>query len=376
MDLSQNTTNLLNKKSFFKKIAYSTCWEDFDIIQKALQVKKDGNVLSITSAGCNVLNFLLHNPKKIISIDFNPNQNHILQLKISAIKNLEYQQFLEILGIKPSKCRVELYKKIKKDLPKETRLFWDKNIKFIKRGLTYNGRQERYIHSIGQYLRYLKGEKMLINLLQCKTLKEQKEFFEKNIKDASWDLFFTMVYNKPVMLIVKDKLVFNQIQENDYHRKFKKRVEDAATRVPARNNPFMSFALLGYYLNENYYPHYLKKKNFEILKNRVDRIEIRTASIYNILVELPSNSIDKFNLSNVLDWTTKDQFKNILLEIKRVGKNGSRFCYFNTLMKRHIPKIKGIKSYKKEANKLLKQDKAFLYENFEIGEVKKPRWLS
>ena len=373
METTSDVKTTLNKKSFFKKIAYSTCWEDFDIIQKALKVKKHDNVISITSAGCNVLNFLLHDPKKIISVDFNPNQNHILRLKISAIKKLGYQQFLEILGIKPSKNRIELYKKIKKNLPKETQIFWDKNIKFIKKGITYNGRQERYIHSIGQYLRYLKGEKMLIDLLQCKTITEQKEFFEKNIKDASWNLFFTMIYNKPVMLIVKDKLVFNQIKDNDYHKKFRERVEDAATRVPARNNLFMSFALLGYYLNENYYPHYLKKENFETQKNRVDRIEIKTGDIQNILLDLPSDSIDKFNLSNVLDWATKDQFRDILLEVKRVGRNKSRFCYFNTLMKRHIPKIEDIYSYKKEANDLLKQDKAFLYENFEIGEIKKSR---
>lgn len=371
MNLEQDATIILNKKPFFKRIPYSTCWEDFDIIQKALQVKKDDTIISITSAGCNVLNFLLYDPKKIISVDFNPNQNHILRLKISAIKKLEHHQFLELLGIRPSKNRIELYKKIKKNLPKETQTFWDKNIRFIKKGITYNGRQERYIHSIGQYLRYLKGEKMLIDLLQCETIKEQKEFFDKKIKDASWDLFFTLVYNKPVMLIVKDKLVFNQIKENAYHQKFRRRVEDAARRIPAKNNPFMSFALLGYYLNEDYYPYYLKKKNFETLKNRVDRIEIKTDVIQKILVELPSNSIDKFNLSNVLDWTTKNQFREIISEIKRVGKNKSRFCYFNTLMKRHIPRIEGIKSHKKEAAALLRQDKAFLYENFEIGEIKK-----
>lgn len=371
MDVASDIKHILNKKSFFKKIPYSICWEDFDIIQKALKVKKDDIVVSITSAGCNVLNFLLYNPKKIISVDFNPNQNYILQLKISAIKNLEHKQFLELLGVNPSKNRIELYKKIKKNLPKETQTFWDKNIKFIKKGLTYSGRQEKYIHAIGQYLRYLKGEKVLIDLLQCKTIDEQIEFFDKKIRDTSWNLFFTLVYNKPVMLIVKDKLVFNQVKDNDYHKKFRKRVEEAARQIPTRNNPFMSFALLGYYLNENYYPHYLKKKNFETLKNRVNRIEIKTGAIQDILFQLPSNSIDKFNLSNVLDWTTKNQFKKLLYEVKRVGKNKSRFCYFNTLMKRHIPKIEGIKSYKKEANNLLKQDKAFLYENFEIGEIKK-----
>jgi len=359
------------ESSFFKRVAYSTCWEDFDIIQKALKVKKGDNVISVTSAGCNVLNFLLYDPKKIISVDFNPNQNHILRLKINAIKHLDHNEFLELLGTIDSKRRVNHYKQIRKYLSKEAQFFWDRKIKFIKIGITYNGRQERYIHSIGQYLRYLKGETILINFLRTKTIKEQIDYFNRYIKDFSWDFYFNIMYNKPVMMLAKDKLVFNQIKENDYHKKFRKRVEDAATRVPAFKNPFMSFALLGYYLDENYYPDYLKEKNFDFLKNRVDRIEIRTGPIQEILSSLRSNSIDKFNLSNVLDWTTKDQFKDILLDVKRVGKNKSKFCYLNTLMKRHIPKISGITSHKKYANKLLMQDKAFLYENFEIGEITK-----
>ena len=359
------------ESSFFKRVAYSTCWEDFDIIKEALKVKKGDKILSITSGGCNVLNFLIYDPKKIIAIDFNPNQNHILKLKIEAIKHLNHNEFIELLGIVKTDRSNDIYKKIRKYLPKETQAFWDKNSRIIKKGITYNGRQEKYIHSIGQYLRYLKGERVLINLLRSKNMDEQTNYFNKTLKDFSWKLYFNLVYNKPIMMVAKDKFVFNQVDDSSYHIKFRKRVEDAAASVPAKNNPFMSFALLGYYLDENYYPHYLKKKNFAYLKKRVDRIEIRTGPIQEILKELSSNSIDKFNLSNVLDWTSIDEFKKILSDVIRVGKNRSRFCYLNTLMKRHIPKFTNIKSYKKEANKLLKEDKSFLYENFEIGEISK-----
>jgi len=147
-------------------------------------------------------------------------------------------------------------------------------------------------------------------------------------------------------------------------------VEDAVTRVPAKSNPYMSLALLGYYLNENYYPPYLKQKNFNTLKKRVDRIEIKTDYIQNGLADIKPNSIDKINLSNVLDWLDMNDFKQVLKELVRIGKHKSRFCYLNTLMKRGIPNnIDGIKSYKKTATELLKQDRAFLYMNFEIGEI-------
>ena len=39
---------------------------------------------------------------KIISIDFNKHQEYLIELKIESIKNLEYNEFLEIIGVKIS----------------------------------------------------------------------------------------------------------------------------------------------------------------------------------------------------------------------------------------------------------------------------------
>lgn len=362
----------IDKKSFFKKIAYSTCWEDFKLVKKGLKLKEGDKLLSISSAGCNILNALLCKPKKVLAIDINPNQLHLLKLKIVAIKNLEHHQFIELLGVTPSEKRITIYKNIRKELNEETKKFWDKNVKLIEEGITYNGRQERYIKLLGKYVRFLKGEEKIKNLVTTPTVKEQLEYFNKNIKDFSWNLFYDLVYCKPVMIVVKDKLVFNQVKSDSYGKRFRERVEDFFRHVPVKNNPFSSLALLGYYLNENYYPEYLKQQNFNLLKENVDKIRIKKGSIQDILHGLNENCYNKFNLSNVLDWISKEKFKETLKELVRVGEKNARFCYFNTLMKRTIPRnISDIKSHKEKAKKLLQQDRAFLYENFEIGEIKK-----
>ena len=59
------------------KIEYYACWDDIQTIQNALKINRNDVVLSITSAGCNILNFLLYNPKKILAIDYNPFQNYL-----------------------------------------------------------------------------------------------------------------------------------------------------------------------------------------------------------------------------------------------------------------------------------------------------------
>lgn len=102
-------------------IRYSKVWEDHRTLSSALEVTKDDIIISITryiyiivvlckygrqlnyaflarSAGDNTLNLLLENPKKIVAVDLSPAQNAILELKIAAIKNLTYEDYLLVLG--------------------------------------------------------------------------------------------------------------------------------------------------------------------------------------------------------------------------------------------------------------------------------------
>ncbi len=370
--MSKTNENSIKNRSFFKKIAYSTCWEDFNTINNALRIKKNDTLISISSAGDNVLNALLKNPKKILSVDFNPNQNYLLELKIKAIKHLNYEEFLDLIGIIESKDREKLYKKISKKLSKDSQKFWNNNLKLIKKGITYNGRQEKYIKLIGRTIRSFKGDEVCINFLKIKDRKKQEEYFQKNIKNLVWDMFFKFFYSKPVMLLAKDKLVLSQTNDNSVNKIFKQRTEYAVKKIPVYKNPFTSLALIGKYLNEEYYPDYLKKENFQKLKKNIGKIEIKDGRLIEILKKLPNNSYSKFNISNVLDWVSDKEFKETIKEIRRISKKKGRFCYFNTLIKRHIPRtIKNIKSDKKTANKLLKKDRSFLYGNFEVGIIRK-----
>ncbi len=87
--------------SFLETLNYSSSNEDSNSELKALCIDKNDSILSITGSGARALDLLIKNPAKIVSIDFNPCQNHLLELKIAAIQHLEYQEFLEFLGARP-----------------------------------------------------------------------------------------------------------------------------------------------------------------------------------------------------------------------------------------------------------------------------------
>jgi hypothetical protein len=89
----------------FSFIRYSVVWEDIDLLYRALRIGPDDDVLSITSAGCNVLGLLLHQPRSLIAIDLNPTQNALLELKMAGIRQLDHDDFLAFIGIRPAANR-------------------------------------------------------------------------------------------------------------------------------------------------------------------------------------------------------------------------------------------------------------------------------
>jgi S-adenosylmethionine-diacylglycerol 3-amino-3-carboxypropyl transferase len=366
------------------KIEYYSCWEDIQVIQNALKIKKGDIVLSITSAGCNTLNSLLYNPKKIISIDFNPYQNYLLELKIKAIKNLDYEEFLNLLGIIKSKNPIKIYKSFRSQLDDKTKLFWDSNTGIIKKGLIYIG--EPNVKFLGNIIRFLKGKDTLEGLFKCKTVEEQYEYFYKKIYGFPWRFLLKFSYNIQQFRFIlclrmlnafhyrkkKSSEILKYIQRVTYPKNPIEQMEFILTKTPIINNYIASLMFLNRYYNKNFYPPYLKKKFFQILKERVNRIEVKTSSLENFLKDLPENYITKFNLSNIFDWFDEKEFKKILFEIKRVGVNGGRIFYTATRYDRDIPKsFKGIITEKKLESDLLKKDRTVLYSFFHVGNIKK-----
>ncbi|MFG0296509.1 MAG: DUF3419 family protein, partial [Maioricimonas sp. JB045] len=90
--LSRTYFNLIHKNN----LVYNTCWEDPRLDHVALELGPDDNVLVITSAGCNALDYALAGPNRVYAVDMNPRQNALLELKLAGIRNLDYDTFFEL----------------------------------------------------------------------------------------------------------------------------------------------------------------------------------------------------------------------------------------------------------------------------------------
>ena len=68
------------------RLIYNTCWEDPRLDRELLGLSPESTVVAITSAGCNVLDYLLDGPAAIHAVDVNYRQNAVLSLKMALFR--------------------------------------------------------------------------------------------------------------------------------------------------------------------------------------------------------------------------------------------------------------------------------------------------
>ena len=115
-----------------KNLVYNTCWEDPRCDRQLMQLDQDSNIVMITSAGCNALDYLLDQPKQINCIDVNPRQNALLRLKLSTFNNSDYENLFSLFGTGSNPESDHLYyDSLRSYLPDYAQKFWDKNLHFF-----------------------------------------------------------------------------------------------------------------------------------------------------------------------------------------------------------------------------------------------------
>src|SRR5881409_1542686 len=77
-------------RAAFDFIRYGSVWEDADILCAALEpVARQGRLVSIASAGDNVLALLTLDPAEVVAVDLSAAQLACLELRMAAFRRLD-----------------------------------------------------------------------------------------------------------------------------------------------------------------------------------------------------------------------------------------------------------------------------------------------
>lgn len=113
-----------------RKIIYNISWEDPEIERVKLKFNKSDVILTISSAGCNVLDYLCDDPKAIVAADLNEAQLALLDIKLACIQaGMPHEDFFALFGRSDPTVFAKHYEKtirplLRRDASKQ---FWDAN---------------------------------------------------------------------------------------------------------------------------------------------------------------------------------------------------------------------------------------------------------
>jgi S-adenosylmethionine-diacylglycerol 3-amino-3-carboxypropyl transferase len=357
------------------KLVFTQSWEDPEVDQAALKIKPGDHLVAITSGGCNVLNFLLFEPGLIYSIDINPAQSFMLELKIAAMRALDFDEFVCFSGLKDHKDRVELYVKARPFLGKEAAAFWDERKKMLNTGFLMNGRFERFIRLTGKLVVLLQGRKRVMGLFDDLGREEQQVYFDKVWNTRRLHYLFKLLFNK--RMLAKRGLVADYFHFDDGSRSFAESFYNRSRKAfrdnPVKGNYFLCLYLLGKYKNSQEVPAYLRKAEFEKIKPRLSSVKIVTSDAQGWLDSMQKDSIDGFALSNICELMSESETERLFKSVARTAKPGGRIIFRNLMITREVPEQLRAQIVKDEplSRFLYEHDRSFVYGKVAAYQVNK-----
>ncbi len=298
-------------------LVYNTCWEDPRLDRVALQIHSQDDIMVITSAGCNALDYVLCEPRHVYAVDMNPRQNALLDLKIAGIRALDFETFFRMFGYGQLRHAKWIYQsQMRQHLPAWSRNFWDKKIKWFD-----NSRHSFYFRgSSGTFARMMKvyGDKIirarpaLDALLDAETVEQQKDIYENQLRDKFWSGLVKFALNRDTIMSMlgvprAQRRQIETTYSGNLVQYIQECMEGVFVKLPLRDNYFWRVYINGEY-SRACCPEYLVEENFNRLKaGLVDAVSTHTDSVQGFL-EKHNGTISKFVLLDHMDWLSDHFF--------------------------------------------------------------------
>ncbi|MCB1022824.1 MAG: BtaA family protein [Acidobacteria bacterium] len=378
---------------WFDAFVYNQIWEDPRVDTEALEIDANSRILTISSGGCNALNYLLKSPLSVTAVDLNRHHIYLLNLKLAAIKHLpEYEDFFGFFGFgKHQDNRGNYHKYIAPNLDDDTRKFWEsssligklthgKRINFFKTGGLYensrNGYFLRFFHKFSHLLGCRPEE-----VLKAKTPEEQLVLYKKYIEPFFDSFFIKTVGKLPVTLFglgippqQYDELIKDLGENGNILDIYRDRTKKLAVDYPIYENYFAWQAFARKYDTENRraVPDYLKEENYELLRSNADRLQTRVGSVTDEIRNSEFGTFDRYVFLDAQDWMDPEMITDLWTAIREKSKRGARIIFRTagaaSPIESDLPAdLRKSFLYEKEiSERLFRRDRASIYGGFHL----------
>ena len=359
-------------RAAFDFIRYASVWEDADVLCEALApVARGGRLLSIASAGDNVLALLTLDPAAVVAVDLSAAQLACVALRIAAFRRLEHPALLEFLGVtggseaRIASGRAATYQQLRTDLPAEAAAFWDSRTDAIATGVIHAGKFESYFRSFRSYvLPLIHSRAMVDELREPRPAAERECFYERRWNTWRWRLLFRVFFSRAVMgRLGRDPEFFAQV-EGAVADRILARTRYAFTALPVESNPYLAYTMTGNF-RAGALPRYLRPEHRDTIRARLDRVRLERAP-----AEAVAGPFAGFNLSDIFEYMSPAEHERCYAALLDHAAPGARLVYWNMLAPRARPEREAARARPLDAlaRELHAKDQAWFYQRLHVDE--------
>lgn len=356
------------------ELRYSTVWEDHQLLELGLDPRPGDDLLVIASAGDNVLNLLLREPRRIIAIDVNPAQIALAELQVAAISSLDHAEALRLLGWNPasSEARVALYERTRSRLGEVSRAWWDDRLSMIEGGIVQSGRLERYIAAFrDRYFVNARDRAHVDAMLSATDLAAQCASATRVLTAEFTRAFSEYFTAKSLGADGRDPSQMRFVASDiDVTAHFLSRLTWVCTETPLAGNFYVERFLCGRMRDVELGPPYLRRDNFDRLRRLVSRVEILTGELSEYLTGIAPASLSHAALSDVFEYLSVDATEYLAERLARAIRPGGRIAYWNLFVPRAAARATPqLRSLDTLSARLWARDRAWFYRAFHVDEI-------
>jgi len=320
------------------RLYFAQVREDPRLEIEALDPGPDDSIVIVGSGGCTALSLLAAGAGHVTAVDVNRAQNHLIELKVSALTVLSRAQALAFLGATPSTeaLRLRTYQKLRAHLTPGALVYWDTHRSSITAGALNAGVTERFIRTVVQVLRLAVHPRARIErMLTCETLDAQRSLFQGEWNTARWRAFFHLLLNRAVFRRAYDPAFFAHLERPSFADHFRSQAEHALTELSVRDNYFLHHMLTGQYPVEiaGGVPPYLGEKACVPR----ERLMLVDGTVTDHLRTLPDGSVTGFAISNICEWLPSRDVDTLFAEIVRTAAPNATLCFRNFVGWTEVP---------------------------------------
>jgi S-adenosylmethionine-diacylglycerol 3-amino-3-carboxypropyl transferase len=362
-------------------LRYSQVWEDHLLVEDGLKAGPGDDVLSIASAGCNVLGLLLRDVKRVVAIDLNPSQLSVVELKLKAIEHLTHEEFVNLFGIREGLDRLALYEKVRPHLSERARTWCDIREGDIKAGLHWSGRLEAFFKAwrVGGLQRVHTPEEVE-TMLSFEDLAAQTAYFDDVFANEGLKreiaAYFTV---ERIGGEGRDQRQMRYVAGTDDTKEknarlakyFFHRFRTISTSTPSKRNCYLESLLTGRYRSLEHVQTYLHPANYDRLKSLIPRVELVNEELGAYVKSQPEGALNKANLSDLFEYLDEETCESMWRTFGERFRPAGRIIYWNLFVPRSVPAHLHalIAPREEEAKALYARDRALFYSAFHIDEV-------